>query len=107
VEREYSLQRVVYALAGIASGAPVVEVAHCFLRHPEVVLATRYQAGERERLEASLAERLEPLRAGRFEVSGDPNRERCGSCPGRARLCSHEQSLTLREPSSGPPAAGI
>jgi hypothetical protein len=107
VERDYSLQRLVYALAGIASGAAVVEVAHCFLRHPEVVLATRYPAGDRERLEASLAERLEPLRAGRFEVSDDPNRERCGSCPGRARLCSHEPSLTLRERGSGPPATGI
>jgi hypothetical protein len=107
VERDYSLQRLVYALAGIASGAAVVEVAHCFLRHPEVVLATRYRAGERQRLEATLAERLEPLRAGRFEVSDDPNVERCGSCPGRARLCSHDQSLTLREPRSGPPAPGI
>jgi ATP-dependent exoDNAse (exonuclease V) beta subunit len=101
LERDYSLQRLVYALAGIASGAPVVEVAHCFLRRPEVVLATRYDASERERLETELAVRLAPLRAGRFEVSGDPNRERCGSCPGRARLCSHDEAMTLREPSTG------
>jgi ATP-dependent exoDNAse (exonuclease V) beta subunit len=101
VERHYSLQRLVYALAGIASGAPAVEVAHCFLRHPEVVLATRYGASDRERLQADLAARLGSLRAGRFEVSGDPNRERCGSCPGRARLCSHDEAMTLREPSVG------
>jgi ATP-dependent exoDNAse (exonuclease V) beta subunit len=97
VERDYSMQRLVYALAGLASGAPVVEVAHCFLRGPEVVLATRYGAGERAHLEALLAARLAPLRSGRFEVSADPNRERCGSCPGRARLCSHEEVMTLRE----------
>ena len=55
---------------------------------------------ERARLEALLAARLAPLRAGRFEVSADPNRERCGSCPGRARLCSHEEVMTLRERAS-------
>jgi hypothetical protein len=66
-----------------------------------VVLATRYGASDRERLQADLAARLGSLRAGRFEVSGDPNRERCGSCPGRARLCSHDEAMTLREPSLG------
>jgi hypothetical protein len=97
VRRDYGVQRLVYALAGIASGAPAVEVAHCFLRRPELVVSARFDAGERERLERDLAERLGPLRAGRFEVSADPNRERCGSCPGRARLCSHGEELTLRE----------
>jgi RecB family exonuclease len=99
VERDYSMQRLVYALAGLASGAPAVEVAHCFLRCPEVVLATRYGASQRAELEALLVARLAPLRSGRFEVSADPNRERCGSCPGRARLCSHEEVMTLREAS--------
>ncbi len=98
VERDYSVQRLVYALAGLASGAPAVEVAHCFLRRPEMLLATRFEAAERARLEERLAARLEPLRAGHFEVSTDPNRERCGSCPGRARLCSHEEVLTLSSP---------
>jgi len=100
LDRDYALQRLVYALAGIAGGAAVVEVAYCFLRRPETVLATRFEAGERELLEAELAARLEPLRAGRFEVSPDPNRERCGRCPGRARLCSHAEELTLREASA-------
>ena len=101
VERDYAIQRLVYALAGLAAGAPAVEVAHCFLRRPEVVVAARYDASERARLETELAVRLAPLRAGRFEVSGDPNRERCGSCPGRARLCSHDEAMTAREPSTG------
>ena len=102
LERDYSLQRLVYALAGLASGAPLVEVAHCFLRHPEVALTTRYAAGDRERLEAELEARLQPLRKGRFEVSADPNVTRCGTCPGRARLCSHAEAMTLRESSGGP-----
>jgi len=101
LERDYSMQRLVYALAGLASGAAAVEVAHCFLRRPELVLSERYAAAARPRLEDELAGHLAPLRAGRFEVSGDPQRERCGTCPGRARLCSHEESMTLRAPSIG------
>jgi len=107
VQRDYAIQRLVYALAGIASGAPAVEVAHCFLRRPELVVSTRLDASERERLERELAERLGPLRAGRFEVSADPNRVRCGSCPGRARLCSHGEELTLREAGGGGGQAGV
>jgi ATP-dependent helicase/nuclease subunit A len=96
-ERDYSMQRLVYALAGLAAGAAAVEVAHCFLRRPETVLLARYPASERERLEQALAQALEPLRAGRFEVSPNPGRERCGTCPGRARLCSYEEAVTLAE----------
>jgi hypothetical protein len=97
LERDYSMQRLVYALAGLHSGAAAVEVAHCFLRRPELLLAVRYAAAERPRLERELAQRLEPLREGRYEVSPEPNRERCGTCPGRARLCSHDEALTLAE----------
>ena len=32
-----------------------------------------------------------------YEVSPQPNRERCGTCPGRARLCSYDEALTLAE----------
>ena len=60
VQRDYAIQRLVYALAGIASGAPAVEVAHCFLRRPELVVSARFLTGERERLESELAERLQP-----------------------------------------------
>jgi hypothetical protein len=96
VERDYALQRLVYALAGLRAAAPAVEVAHCFLRRPEIVVAARYDASARGGLEALLQARLAPLRAGRYEVSDRPGRERCGTCPGRARLCSHEEALTLR-----------
>ena len=98
VERDYALQRLVYALAGLRAGAPAVEVAHCFLRRPELVLAARFGARRaRARSKRELRGALAPLRAGRFEVSADPDRERCGTCPGRARLCSYDEALTLRE----------
>ena len=99
VERDYSVQRLVYALAGLASGAPAVEVAHCFLRRPEMLLATRFEAAERARLEERAARRASRRCApGTSRSSTDPNRERCGSCPGRARLCSHDEVLTLSSP---------
>ena len=98
VQRDYAIQREVYALAALSAGAPAVEVAHCFLRRPEAVVSARYLAGERERLEASLASRVAPLAAGRFEVSAAPGLARCGGCPGRARLCSHDEAMTSREP---------
>src|SRR5581483_1788384 len=103
VARDYELQRVTYALAGLASGAGAVEVAHCFLRRPEAVLTERYLAADRPALEALLAGRMAPLRAGRFEVSADPCRARCTGCPGRARLCSHDESMTLRDGLEGTP----
>ena len=97
VERDYALQRIVYALAGLIGGAPAVEVAHCFLHRPEAVLAVRFRAAARPALEAALAARVAPLRAGVFTVSADPGRVRCGTCPARARLCSWEERMTLRE----------
>jgi RecB family exonuclease len=96
VERDYALQRIVYALAGLAGGAAAVEVAHCFLHRPEAMVAARYEACERAALEAQLARRIAPLRAGVFAVSSDPGRVRCGTCPARARLCSWEEPMTLR-----------
>ena len=83
--------------AGLAAGAPAFEVAHCYLRRPQTLVSARFVAAARPDLEAVLARRLAPLRAGAFEVSRQPCRELCGSCPGRARLCSHDEALTLRE----------
>jgi ATP-dependent helicase/nuclease subunit A len=101
VDRDYALQRLVYALAGIHAGATAVEVAHCFLRSPAQLVSSRSVAADRGALEGELAQRLAPLRAGHFEVSADPDAQRCGTCPGRARLCSHDEALTLREPAPG------
>ena len=95
IERDYSLQRLVYGLAGLHAGAVRVEVAHCFLRAPEEQLSTVYETSDLARLARALSERMAPLRAGRFEVTPAPGRERCGTCPGRSRLCSYDESLTL------------
>jgi ATP-dependent helicase/nuclease subunit A len=97
IDRDYGLQRLIYALAGLYSGAARVEVAYCFLRAPLEPLTSAYLGAARAALEAALRERLEPLRSGRFEVTALPGRERCSTCPGRSRLCSYDESLTLRD----------
>lgn len=97
MRRDYALQRELYALAGLAEGATAVEVVHCFLRRAEQPLSVRFGAAERASLEALIAARLAPMRAGRFEPSPQPHRALCATCPGRARLCSHEPALTLRD----------
>ncbi|MEA2297554.1 MAG: ATP-dependent helicase/nuclease subunit [Solirubrobacteraceae bacterium] len=93
----YGVQRRIYALAALRTGAASVEVAYCFLRRPEEVVAERYLAAEAGRLERELAILAGPLLAGRFPVAAEPHRGLCATCPGRGGLCSWEESVTLRE----------
>jgi RecB family exonuclease len=95
VAADYELQRRVYGLAALQTGAPNVEVAYCFLRRPEEVVAVRYGPADAARLEGDVAAAAAPLRAGRFEVAARPHRGLCATCPGRARLCSWEEVVTL------------
>ena len=105
VARDYALQRELYALAVLRTGAPWVEVEHWFLARPREWASARFTAAERDALQASLQERLRrALRTG-FAVTPHPHRDLCASCPGRARLCSWPESVTMAvEP---PPAASF
>ncbi len=96
VEREYAIQRLLYALAVLREGATAVEIVHWFLAREEWV-AVRYVAAERLVLEERLAARIARARERRFAVSELPHRGLCLTCPGRAGLCSWEESETLRE----------
>jgi ATP-dependent helicase/nuclease subunit A len=97
VEREYGIQRLLYALAVLREGAAEVEVVHWFLQRPWETVAARFLAGERDTLEARLAARIERARAGAFSVSAHPHRGLCLTCPGRGGLCSWAEADTLRE----------
>jgi hypothetical protein len=99
VERDYAIQRLLYALAALRSGAERVEVAHWFLALPGEWAHAEYGAGDREALEAELARRLEPVLAGAgaFTVSANPHRGLCLTCPGRGGLCSWDDEHTLRD----------
>jgi ATP-dependent helicase/nuclease subunit A len=97
VERDYGVQRLLYALAVLRDGAPGVEIVHWFLERPEDWVAARYGQADRADLEAQLAQRIGRVRARRFAVSAQPHRGLCLSCPGRKGLCSWGEERTLAQ----------
>jgi ATP-dependent helicase/nuclease subunit A len=97
VEREYSIQRLLYALAVLSDGAPRVEVIHWFLHRSSEPVSAVFTAADKPRLEVTIAELVKHARALPFIVSKNPHRGLCLTCPGRSRLCSWSDSDTLRE----------
>jgi ATP-dependent helicase/nuclease subunit A len=97
VEREYGIQRLLYALAVLRGGGASVEIVHWFLERPREWVSARYTVAERDGLEALLAARVKRAGERSFAVSPRPHRGLCLTCPGRAGLCSWDQSETLRE----------
>jgi ATP-dependent exoDNAse (exonuclease V) beta subunit len=97
VERDYGLQRLVYAIAVLRAGAPKVEIVHWFLERPDWWVASRHPASELGALERRLRARIARARARAVLVSEHPHRGLCESCPGRAGLCSWSEAETLRE----------
>jgi ATP-dependent helicase/nuclease subunit A len=95
VERDYGVQRLLYALAVLRDGAPRVEIVHWFLERPRGWVGALYTAADRARLEERLATRIGHARADAFEVSPTPRRSLCETCPGRAGLCSWSDAETM------------
>ena len=106
VEREYSLQRLIYALALLRGGAAEVEVVHWFLEREDGCVTARFQAADRERLEERVSERVERALARGFVPSEHPHRGLCATCPGRGGLCSWGEQETMREPAPAEPQVG-
>jgi hypothetical protein len=103
VERGYTTQRLVYALAGLRSGAERVEVAYSLLEAPEKPVATTFVPGDRDRLERELTELAAGVLGSEFRPTATPHRELCFTCPGRPALCSWGPDMTLRDPPATPP----
>ena len=97
VEAGYATQRIVYALAALREGAPAVEVAYCFLERPEVAVGARFEPRDIDALAERLTRLAEGVLEGRHPVAAEPHRGLCGDCPGREKLCSWPQEMTLRE----------
>jgi ATP-dependent helicase/nuclease subunit A len=97
VERDYGIQRLIYALAVLREGAASVEIVHWFLERPEEFVGVRYTRADRASLEQQLAARVARARTRPFEVSPRPHRGLCLTCPGRTGLCSWDEAHTLRE----------
>jgi ATP-dependent helicase/nuclease subunit A len=96
-EEKYGTQRLIYALAALRSGAPEVEVVHCFLERPAEPVSAHYGAAEAAALEAQLLGLAGGVLGGRFEPTDRPHRELCALCPGRPALCSWDEEHTLAE----------
>lgn len=97
VQRDYSIQRLLYALAAIEDGVEQVEVAHWFLERPDAWVATRFTSGERHHVRGLLLSRIEDARANGFTVTARPHRGICFTCPGRGGLCSWGEDRTMAE----------
>jgi ATP-dependent helicase/nuclease subunit A len=101
VEREYGVQRLLYALAVLRDGAPKVEVIHWFLQRQPGWVGAGYVVSDCRELEERLAARVGRARERGFSVSDRPHRGLCETCPGRAGLCSWSEAETLHEKPAG------
>ncbi|MBA2645062.1 MAG: PD-(D/E)XK nuclease family protein, partial [Solirubrobacterales bacterium] len=100
VEGDYAIQRAVYALAVLSSGVEAVEVAYCFLERPDEIVAATFTSADVPALSETVAAAAAGVLAESWPVAASPHRMLCGDCPGRRVLCSHPESLTLREPAA-------
>ncbi len=96
VETSYSIQRLIYALAALRSGAPAVEVAYCFLEQPEATVTRAWTAADSDALERELLELAGGVIEGRFEPAPEPHLHLCAQCAGRPSLCSWDEEATSR-----------
>jgi CRISPR/Cas system-associated exonuclease Cas4 (RecB family) len=86
VEREYRVQRLVYALAALRAGIDVVEVAFVFLERPEDVVAAEMSREDVTGLEVELSAAIAAVQAGDFRPT--PSEWACAGCPALDRICA-------------------
>ena len=68
-----------------------------FLERPDEPAVVEYTASQAAELESELLEVARGVVESRFEPTGEPHRELCADCPGRAALCSWGPERTLAE----------
>jgi len=86
VEREYRLQRLVYALACLRGGAAEAEVVYQFLERPEDLVTNRYKVEDLGALEAELSAAIAAIQAGEFRPR--PSDYACPTCPALDLVCA-------------------
>ena len=85
VDAQYSIQRLIYALAALRVGAPAVEVAYCFLERPDAPVGARvWTAGDAAALEGELLDSRRASIEGRFEPHREPHLHLCAQLRGPA-----------------------
>ena len=86
VEREYRLQRLVYALAALRAGADEVEVVYQFLERPDELVTASYKADEAPALEEELSRAIAAIQSGDFRPT--PSEYACSTCPALNLVCA-------------------
>ncbi|HEY2219026.1 MAG TPA: UvrD-helicase domain-containing protein [Gaiellaceae bacterium] len=86
VESEYTLQRLVYALACFRGGAREVEVVYAFLERPDAPVSTVFGADDAAGLEQELSEAIARIDAGEFVPT--PSEFACSDCPALDVVCA-------------------
>ena len=95
VAEGYEVQRLVYALAALRSGAQRAEVAYVLLERPERPVTTSFAAADAGALEGELLELARGVVEGSFAPTEQPHAELCATCPGQPALCSWGPERTL------------
>jgi ATP-dependent helicase/nuclease subunit A len=86
VEREYRLQRLVYALACLRAGATEVEVVYQFLERPNDLVTVCYKEDEVAVLEGELSAAIAAIQSGEFRPT--PSEHACSTCPALNLVCA-------------------
>jgi ATP-dependent exoDNAse (exonuclease V) beta subunit len=91
IEREYRLQRLVYALAILRAGASEVEVVYQFLERPDDPVSTSFKVEDLPTLEAELSVEIAKIQAGEFRPT--PSDYACPTCPALDLVCAGPRLL--------------
>jgi hypothetical protein len=91
IEREYRLQRLVYALACFRAGAEEVEVVYAFLERADGVVSTTFERDSLPELEAELSQAIARINQGMFVPT--PGEFTCSGCPALDRVCAGPRLL--------------
>ncbi|MEI7760359.1 MAG: UvrD-helicase domain-containing protein [Thermoleophilia bacterium] len=86
VEREYSTQQTVYAIACLRAGAQRVEVVYHFLEDEDAVVSRTFTAADAGWLEGALSASIARIREGVFRPT--PSAFACSGCPALDVVCA-------------------
>jgi ATP-dependent helicase/nuclease subunit A len=86
IERDYRLQRLVYALACFRAGVDEVEVVYQFLERPDPAVTTTFDRSELRELEVELSEAIATIHDGIFKPT--PSEFICAGCPVLDVVCA-------------------
>ena len=97
VDRAYTTQRLVYALAALRAGADQVEVAHVFLDGAHEPVTATFSRENAPELEDRLSALADGVMQRQFAVTDAPHRAICQGCPAEGGLCSWPLGMTRRD----------